>query len=244
MGNRFETQDKLIAATREIIIREGVEGCSLETICQRAGFSRGAFYSNFATKDSLFAALAEDEYASLIDTLTCQVERWAEAELVADQPLDTASAEAVMTKLLFAALNAVGLNRELFVLHSELLTRSVRDPKWGERLFDLNNEFIAAFEDTLATILKHAGRCPTSSLRALTHAIIGIALRAASIHAQRCELVALGLREQPRGDVSQRERPQALGFPVGQSVEQSPARDIVETIVVLLLAASEPVSAA
>lgn len=236
MGNRFETQDKLIAATREIIISDGVEGCSLETICQRAGFSRGAFYSNFATKDSLFAALAEDEYASLIDTLTCEVERWAKTELVADQPLATESAKEVMTKLLFAALNAVGVNRELFLLHSELLTRSVRDPRWGERLFDLNNEFLAAFEDTLATILKHAGRCPTASLRALTHAIIGITLRAASLHAQRCELAALGLRD-PSPQLAAA-APEALS---GHSVEQSPARDVVETIVVLLLAGSEPI---
>lgn len=41
MGNRYETQNKLIAATREILIREGVEGCTLENICTTAGFTRG-----------------------------------------------------------------------------------------------------------------------------------------------------------------------------------------------------------
>ena len=44
MGKRAETQDRLLAATRHIIITEGIEATSLEHICAVAGFTRGAFY--------------------------------------------------------------------------------------------------------------------------------------------------------------------------------------------------------
>ena len=69
MGNRVETQDRLLAATRQIIINEGIEATSLEHICSVAGFTRGAFYSNFSSKDSLLGILAEAEYSDLIQRL-------------------------------------------------------------------------------------------------------------------------------------------------------------------------------
>lgn len=76
MGDRLQTQDRLIEAAREIIINEGMEATSLEHICKATGFTRGAFYSNFSSKDSLLAALAEEEYAGLIERLRATVERW------------------------------------------------------------------------------------------------------------------------------------------------------------------------
>ena len=69
MGNRVETQDRLLAATRQIIINEDIEATSLEHICSVAGFTRGAFYSNFSSKDSLLGILAEAEYSDLIQRL-------------------------------------------------------------------------------------------------------------------------------------------------------------------------------
>ncbi len=38
----------------------GFYGASVEEIAERAGFSKGAFYSNFETKDDLFLALLDD----------------------------------------------------------------------------------------------------------------------------------------------------------------------------------------
>ncbi|MDO5729503.1 MAG: TetR/AcrR family transcriptional regulator [Actinomycetaceae bacterium] len=241
MGSRFETQDKLIAATRDILIADGIEGCTLENICSRAGFTRGAFYSNFATKESLLGALAEDEYAALIDQLREQVRNWAAnpkrvAESCASDNCssnDEADGHLVMEDLLFEALDAIGIDKELYVIHSELLTRSVRDADWGARLLDLNSEFIEELGNVLTVILDAAGRKPTKSIRALTHAVVGLVMRAAGIDAWRT-----AAQENPRAyrkvqgaQASRKER---------QSVAQSPARDIVEMILILMYAASEP----
>jgi len=55
--------ERLLDAGRgEPDVGEGLEG-RVEDICRRGGFTRGAFYSSFRTKDELFAALFERETA-------------------------------------------------------------------------------------------------------------------------------------------------------------------------------------
>jgi AcrR family transcriptional regulator len=50
-----------LLAAAEIVFRErGFQGASIEAITAEAGFSRGAFYSNFKTKEELFIALLQD----------------------------------------------------------------------------------------------------------------------------------------------------------------------------------------
>lgn len=51
------TRAKLIEAAEKAFIRFGFDAASVEQIAEAAGFSRGAFYSNFADKDSLFLAV-------------------------------------------------------------------------------------------------------------------------------------------------------------------------------------------
>jgi AcrR family transcriptional regulator len=55
---REATRQKLLDAAALVFAEVGLDAASVETICERAGFSRGAFYSNFETKDELFLELA------------------------------------------------------------------------------------------------------------------------------------------------------------------------------------------
>lgn len=48
-------------AARELFIKEGIEATSIEEVTETAGYSRGAFYSNFTTKDDLVCAVLERE---------------------------------------------------------------------------------------------------------------------------------------------------------------------------------------
>ncbi|MDT3766959.1 TetR/AcrR family transcriptional regulator [Gleimia hominis] len=212
MSNRLQTQDRLIAATRELIMTEGVEHCSLERICTKAGFTRGAFYSNFASKDSLLAAMAEEEYANLIDTLEEQMQQWQSRHIDGDT-------RTVMQVLLFDFLDAIGVQGNVYTLHSELMMRAVRDTDWAQRLLEINNEFNEALARCMETILAASGRTPTIPMRPLTHAVIGIAMRAAGVESWRRSASAL---------------------PLVSSAADSPVRDILETILILLMAASEP----
>ena len=55
---RAETQARLLDAAIGIFAERGVLAATVEEISDRAGFTRGAFYSNFATKDDLCIEIA------------------------------------------------------------------------------------------------------------------------------------------------------------------------------------------
>jgi AcrR family transcriptional regulator len=59
-----ETRARLLEAAEAVILRRGFERASVEEIAAEAGFTRGAFYSNFDSKEQLFfELLAERAYA-------------------------------------------------------------------------------------------------------------------------------------------------------------------------------------
>ncbi|MCR2213538.1 TetR/AcrR family transcriptional regulator, partial [Salmonella enterica] len=47
----------LLEAAAQVFAEAGLDGASVEAVCERAGFTRGAFYSNFESKDELFLML-------------------------------------------------------------------------------------------------------------------------------------------------------------------------------------------
>ena len=57
---RDDTRDKLFEAAARVFEDDGIGGASIEAIAAAAGFTRGAFYSNFKSKDELIIAMLED----------------------------------------------------------------------------------------------------------------------------------------------------------------------------------------
>jgi AcrR family transcriptional regulator len=57
---RDDTRDKLFEAAARVFEEQGIGGASVEAIAAAAGFTRGAFYSNFNGKDELIIAMLED----------------------------------------------------------------------------------------------------------------------------------------------------------------------------------------
>lgn len=58
-SRRDRTRERLMDAAFDIFAEEGYAAASVEAITERAGFSRGAFYYNFASKEELLLALVE-----------------------------------------------------------------------------------------------------------------------------------------------------------------------------------------
>jgi AcrR family transcriptional regulator len=63
---RDDTRDKLFEAAARVFEEQGIGGASIEAIAAAAGFTRGAFYSNFKSKDELIIAMIEDHVAQSI----------------------------------------------------------------------------------------------------------------------------------------------------------------------------------
>src|ERR1700742_1050329 len=64
---RDETRDKLFEAAARVFEEQGIGSASIEAIAAAAGFSRGAFYSNFKSKDELIIAMLEDHVERSIE---------------------------------------------------------------------------------------------------------------------------------------------------------------------------------
>lgn len=62
-AQRAQTRDRLLDAAELLFASQGIGATAIEEITDQAGFSRGAFYSNFESKDALVAALLERETA-------------------------------------------------------------------------------------------------------------------------------------------------------------------------------------
>ena len=76
---RSATRARLLDGALEVFAERGFHGASVEDICERAGFTRGAFYSNFGSKDELVLALFQattdrllEQIAALLPELASQ----------------------------------------------------------------------------------------------------------------------------------------------------------------------------
>src|SRR5271167_4150372 len=54
-----ETQAKILDAAEEVFSEQGFEKAQLEEVAARAGYTRGAIYAHYASKEDVFLALME-----------------------------------------------------------------------------------------------------------------------------------------------------------------------------------------
>lgn len=66
---RLLTRQKLIEAAEKEILRVGIFDASIRQICEAAGFTLGAFYSNFKNKDELLLEVVDIQTDREFDTL-------------------------------------------------------------------------------------------------------------------------------------------------------------------------------
>jgi AcrR family transcriptional regulator len=66
-----QTRERLLDAAERVFLRRGLQGSSVEEIAAEAGFTRGAFYSNFKSKEELFVELLQSrvyrQYAEMVE---------------------------------------------------------------------------------------------------------------------------------------------------------------------------------
>ncbi len=66
---RAQTKARLIASARIVFARRGFHQALLEEIAEEAGYSTGAIYANFDSKEDLFLAVLDDHVAARVRTV-------------------------------------------------------------------------------------------------------------------------------------------------------------------------------
>jgi AcrR family transcriptional regulator len=81
------TRKCLLDAAAQIFSRQGLEGTSVDQVAQTAGYTKGAFYANFKSKEELFLVMLDErfsrELARLDATLAGGGDKHAEAHAAA-----------------------------------------------------------------------------------------------------------------------------------------------------------------
>ena len=119
--SRARTRSLLIDAAAKLFAERGFAAASVEEIAGGAGFSRGAFYSNFESKDDLFLAV-----------LDAHIER--EVSSIAHEFETSASPEAFFEFLRARAVRRAREGREWSLLWAEFWLHVVRNPELAPKL--------------------------------------------------------------------------------------------------------------
>lgn len=67
---RAQTRARILEAAEELFVELGFNGTSVEEIAERAGYTRGAFYSNFEDKDDVFLSVLDDHLARRVEEVS------------------------------------------------------------------------------------------------------------------------------------------------------------------------------
>jgi AcrR family transcriptional regulator/uncharacterized protein YbjT (DUF2867 family) len=73
--SQSRTRERLLAAARQMFVRNGYARTSLDGIAEAAGFSKGAVYSNFESKEALFLELLQAKLEGEIEAFGRLLER-------------------------------------------------------------------------------------------------------------------------------------------------------------------------
>lgn len=119
--SRAETRERLFAAAATVFVRSGIGGASVEEVCDEAGLTRGALYSNFANKDGLVMAMMDEH----VERSMVEMARLAE---VASSPAEFIELTESAERRRDGPLGADP------VLYTEFLLYAVRNPQHRPRL--------------------------------------------------------------------------------------------------------------
>lgn len=117
---REQTTQRLLDAAAKVIARKGLEGTSVEDIAEAAGYSRGAFYSNFSSKEDLFIEMLRRDHAKASERLLAL----RSDELTLDQ----------LEAGCLACYSSLYSDNENFMNWAEARLLAVRDPRFRSKL--------------------------------------------------------------------------------------------------------------
>jgi AcrR family transcriptional regulator len=64
-----ETRSSLLRSAAKLVCRHGMDGASVEEVAQDAGYTKGAFYSNFKSKEELFLVMLDEKFGAELERI-------------------------------------------------------------------------------------------------------------------------------------------------------------------------------
>jgi AcrR family transcriptional regulator len=159
--SRALTRARLVEAAGQVFAERGFYGASVEEIAERAGFSRGAFYSNFESKEDLFLAVLDSHIESEMDSM---------AQALGDDPTQ----EAVLEFLRSQAIRRSGQARRWTLLWAEFWLHVLRQPELAPKLAARQRQGRIAITRIIESRCRQLGIVPTMPPEDLASLIMAV----------------------------------------------------------------------
>ncbi|MFC9794593.1 TetR/AcrR family transcriptional regulator [Streptomyces sp. NPDC127584] len=142
---RPRTRAALLRAALETFAEHGFHATTIEQVCERAGYTRGAYYSNFASKEELFLALFDEHSDRIVRRLAESIDA-----LTAD--------EYTLDRLAELAARVEPDERDWYLVTTEFTLHAIRDPQAAWVLARHDARLRAEIARGLTLVLRRAGR--------------------------------------------------------------------------------------
>ncbi|HEY1739093.1 MAG TPA: TetR/AcrR family transcriptional regulator [Acidimicrobiia bacterium] len=130
---RAETRTRLLDAALTVFSERGIAGATVEEITEAAGFTRGAFYSNFVDKNDLVLALLDRHNTETIRDLDAMLE-------------EDPTGGIVLERLLERSRQRTATEHVRIVMNLEFWLFATRNPESRERLAGLQRVLTKSVE--------------------------------------------------------------------------------------------------
>jgi AcrR family transcriptional regulator len=162
----------LLDAAREVFVRDGFHGTSLDAVAEAAGLTKGAVYSRFDSKADLFLALLEERIT----------ERIGQVESV----LGTGSLEGDVAAMTRQYLDIMRGQMAWTLLVLEFRVHAARNPELNRRYAELHDQFRAA----LVADAARSFRRPPADVLPFVNGVLALSAGIALEHAAHGELLS------------------------------------------------------
>ena len=82
--SKERTRERLLEAARQVFARAGYGGASVDAVAETAGFSKGAFYAHFGSKEAVFLELLDQHIEEDLRTGTALLDNTDDFETAVD----------------------------------------------------------------------------------------------------------------------------------------------------------------
>lgn len=147
-ARRAATRARLAEAAVRVFARKGVDGASVEEICDEAGFTRGAFYSNFESKNELCIDVIQRSLDRTMDALTRELPKVTAAALPMDGKLDLA---------LQMFTSTVSTDPDTILAIAEIRLQAARDPALRPAYRALNESMAPQIKQLVTEVMQANG---------------------------------------------------------------------------------------
>ena len=170
-ARREATRQRVLDAAQEVFAERGVIGGTVEDICEHAGFTRGAFYSNFTDKNDLLDALVEREHTRLLEHLDASL------ALVDRELAEATTLEAALGSIVARILRSIPVDRQLSLIQTELEIHAIRRPDLSRRFVETNDRFRERIGAFISETMGRYGRELLVSQADITDTVVAVAER-------------------------------------------------------------------